>query len=182
MTLAAEAAPGSGGVIYLPYLAGEQAPYRDPHARAGWFYVSRKTWRSDLYRAVLEGVAYSMRAIQLLMPAPPAQEPAVPATLRLIGGESCSPLWAQIFADVFDCRVDVLTPADDVAARGAAFLAGRTVGWYSEAVPTYDFIKSQGTYVPDQYHAEIYDRRFEAFCKLYPSLRGLYGEISQDAQ
>jgi xylulokinase len=176
MTLAAESPAGSNGVIFLPYLSGEQAPYRDPNARAGWFHVHRKTWRSDLYRAVLEGVAFSMRAIQLLIPEP--QEGEDDVQLRLIGSETCTPLWAQIFADVFDCKLDLLAPYDDVVARGAAFIAGRSLGWFSGDAPDYAFIRSKGTYVPNGNNVEVYDRMFQVFCKLYPALHSSFQEMA----
>jgi xylulokinase len=180
MTLAAEAKPGSGGIIYLPYLAGEQAPYRDPNARGGWFFVHRGTWRSDLYRAVLEGVAYSLRAIQYLMPEPEtgSEQPE----LRLIGGESCTPLWATIFADVFNCRVDLLSPPDDVTARGAAFIAGKGLGWFSEGAADPNYIKIKATYVPNSEAAEIYDGMFSRFAKLYPALHAAFAEAAQPVE
>jgi xylulokinase len=181
MTLAAEASPGSGGVIFLPYLAGEQAPFRDPNARGGWFHVTRKTWRSDLYRAVLEGVAYSMRAIHMLMPngTPEGEEdgPEQNITLRLIGTEDCSPLWAQIFSDVFGCNLDLLSPADDVTARGVSYIAGKALGWYTEDVPNYEYIRSTGTYTPNLTNVEIYEKMFGVYCKLYPALHSSFNEM-----
>ncbi|MCL5994614.1 MAG: FGGY family carbohydrate kinase [Chloroflexi bacterium] len=177
MTLAAEAAPGSGGVVYLPYLAGEQSPYRDPNARGGWFFVHRGTWRSDLYRAVLEGVTYSLRAIQYLMPEPLPDVDEV--ELSLIGDENCSPLWATIFADVFNCRVELLSPPEDVSARGAAYIAGKALGWFAENLPPYDFLHSKGTFVPNAEVAEKYDRLFNVFVKLYPALHAAFSEVAQ---
>lgn len=183
MTLCAEASPGSGGVIFLPYLSGEQAPFRDPHARGGWFHVTRKTWRSDLYRAVLEGVVYSMRAIHMLMPASETEEESErdqneQVTLRLIGGADCTPFWAQIFADVFECQVDLLSPADDVTARGASYIAGKTLGWNQSDMPPYSYIRSTGTLVPNPINVEIYERMFEVYCKLYPALHASFNEMS----
>jgi len=175
MTLAAEAAVGSGGIIYLPYLSGEQAPFKDPNARGGWFNVSRRSWRSDLYRAVLEGVAYSLRAIQLILP---EAETTADPVLYLVGDENCTPFWAQIFADVFDCRVELLSPLDEVTARGAAYAAGRTMGWHSTATPPYEFISSKGTYVPNPMNVPIYERMFNIFYKLYPALRSAFAEMS----
>jgi sugar (pentulose or hexulose) kinase len=163
-------------VVYLPYLAGEQAPYRDPNARAGWFYISRKTFRSELYRSVLEGVAYSMRAIQMLMPEPPGEQPI---RLRLIGNESATPLWAQIFADVFDCPVELLTPADDVTARGAAFYALRGLDPTVGDRPRDAYIHIQNTYFPKYENVEIYDRMFGVFCRLYPALVGSFKEMAE---
>lgn len=175
MTLAAEAVVGSGGVIFLPYLSGERSPYYDPNARGGWFNLSRKTWRSDLYRAVLEGVAYSLHGVQLLLPEPPDEDGTV---LKLVGAESCTPFWAQIFADVFDCGVELLSPADDVTARGAAFCAGKTLGWYRRDAPPASFVKSSATFTPQVRSVEIYERMFRIFSKLYPALHNAFAEMA----
>ncbi|HEY3340653.1 MAG TPA: FGGY-family carbohydrate kinase, partial [Anaerolineae bacterium] len=176
MTLSAEAVPGSGGVIFLPYLDGEQAPFRDPNARGGWFHVTRRTWRSDLYRSVLEGVAYSMHAIQLLIPEPEVEEEPI---LRLVGDESCSPLWAQIFADVFDCRVDVLTPSGDVSARGAAYTVGLQLGWFANEVPSDEWLHINATYTPDENHVRIYEKMFTIYYQLYPALHNAFTEMAK---
>jgi xylulokinase len=176
MTLAAEAVPGSGGVIFLPYLDGEQAPFRDPNARGGWFHVTRKTWRSDLYRAVLEGVVYSMRAIQLLTPEPEVEADPI---LRLVGDESCSPLWAQIFADVFDCRVDVITPSGDVTARGAAYPVGQQLGWFANEVPPDEWLHISATYTPDENRVKIYEKMFTIYYQLYPALHSSFADMAK---
>ena len=176
MTLAAEAVPGSGGVIFLPYLNGEQAPFRDPNARGGWFHVTRKTWRSDLYRAVLEGVAYSLRAIQLLIPEPEVEGEPV---LRLVGDEACSPLWAQIFADVFDCHVDVITPSYEVTARGVAFAAGRTLGWFEGETLPDEWLHITATYTPDKDRVAIYEKLFTVYYQLYPALHSSFAEMAK---
>jgi xylulokinase len=175
MTLAAEAAPGSGGVIFLPYLIGEQAPFRDPLARAGWFHISKRTFRSDLYRAVLEGVTYSLRAIQMLIPEPEHQGEVV---LRLLGDDTCTPLWAQIFADVFNCRVDVLKPAGDVLARGAAFTVAKGLGWAEGDVPNAGWLPIEATYTPNMNSVEIYEKMFNIYYQLYPALRSSYAAMA----
>ena len=175
MALASEAPVGSGGIIYLPYIAGEQSPFRDPQARGAWVNISRRSWRSDFYRAVLEGVAFSLRAIQMILP-----ESGIEATpeLYLVGDDNCTPLWAQIFADVFDCKVEMLSPAEDVTARGAAYAAGRTMGWYDSLIPPYKYIDSKGTFMPNPMNVPVYERMFEIFFKLYPALRSAFVELS----
>ena len=58
---AEKAEPGCNGLIYLPYLMGERAPHLDPYARGVFFGLTAKHDRCDMIRAVMEGVAYSLR-------------------------------------------------------------------------------------------------------------------------
>ncbi len=173
--LVSEAPPGSGGIIFLPYLVGEQAPFRDPDARGGWFNVPKRMFRSELYRSVLEGVTYTLRAIQLLIPEPEHDGEMV---LRLLGESSCSPVWAQIFADVFNCHVDVLKPASDVVARGAALGAARDLGWCDRDAISADWLHIDETYLPNSDRVEIYERMFTIYYRLYPALRSTYAALA----
>lgn len=174
--LACEAPPGSNGVLYLPYLAGERAPFRDPNARGVFFGLHRNTRRRDLYRAVMEGVAFSMRAIRDTLPASDELERS---ELNLVGGGARSSVWPQIFADVFSCPVQVLAAPDEVAARGAALIAGRALGWYTGYVPAPGFFPVQATFQPEPAAVERYDRLFEVFLGLYPALRSSFAHLSQ---
>jgi xylulokinase len=176
-TLAGEAPPGSHGVLYLPYLGGERAPFRDANARGVFFGLTRRTIRQDLYRAVMEGVAFSMRAMRGIMPTP-ALEAGGPV-LSMVGGGARSPLWAQIFTDVFNCQVQVLAAPDEVATRGAAIIAGRALGWYASYMPAPDFFPIQAGFHPDPETAGRYDRLFEVFHNLYPVLRSNFAHLAQ---
>lgn len=173
--LAAEAPPGSNGVLYLPYLAGERAPFRDPNARGVFFGLHRTTTRHDLYRAVLEGVAFSMRAIRDTLPASDGLDQA---GFSLVGGGARSALWPQIFADVFDCPVQVLADPAEVTARGAALIAGRACGWHAGYVPAANFFPVEATFQPDSAVAEQYNRLFDAFRGLYPALRENFAQLA----
>ena len=175
--LASEAPPGSGGVLYLPYLAGERAPIRDPHARGVFFGLSRHTTRQCLYRAVLEGVAFSMRTIRDAML--PAEGANARPELSLVGGGARSALWGQVFADVFDCPVHALAAPGDVGARGAALLAGKALGWYDSYMPGAAFFPAQHSYVPDPQAVASYDRLYTVFQALYPALRSGFSALSQ---
>src|SRR5204863_1301714 len=58
---AAAIAPGADGVMWVPYLMGERTPYLDPHVRAALLGLSASHTRGHIARAVLEGVAFSLR-------------------------------------------------------------------------------------------------------------------------
>lgn len=172
---AGQAPAGCNGVFYLPYLAGERSPFRDANARGVFFGLSVNTTRQDLYRAVLEGVAFSMRAIRQTMG---LTAQVLPSELNLVGGGAKSHLWAQIFADVFNCRVKVLADPGDVGVRGAALIAGKAFGWYDSFMPGSAYFPVQSFFDPTPRAAQRYDRLFEVFYQLYPALQTSFAALA----
>jgi xylulokinase len=123
---AAEAPPGAGGLLFLPYLSGERSPHPDPLARGAFVGLTLSHDRRHMTRAVMEGVAYGLRdGLDLILE---AGTPA-PAQIRASGGGLASPLWRQILADVL--RSDIYVPSTtEGAAYGAAVLASVGAGWF----------------------------------------------------
>src|ERR1700716_3646522 len=120
--LAAEAAavpPGSDGLLWAPYLMGERTPHLDPEARAALIGLTASHTRGHVIRAILEGVAFSLRDSFTLF----AQMGVPVRSIRLGGGGARSPLWQQIQADVYGREVEVLE-AEEGAASGGGILAG----------------------------------------------------------
>ncbi|GGJ53896.1 xylulokinase [Deinococcus roseus] len=121
--MAAQSQPGSSGVTFKPYLAGERTPHLNPNLRASLSGLSLASNASDIVRSVLEGVAYSLKdALNIIQPLTPLKQ--VLAT----GGGSKSDLWVQILADVLE--IPVLKPAYvQGAAYGAALLGFKVAGF-----------------------------------------------------
>ncbi len=116
---AAEAPAGSDGVLWAPYLMGERTPHLDPHVRAALVGLTASHTRAHIVRAILEGVAFSLRDTLTIF-----AEMNVPVDrIRLGGGGARAPLWRQIQADVYGRPVEILA-AEEGAAYGAALLAG----------------------------------------------------------
>src|SRR6266576_3111909 len=116
---AASAPPGADGVLWAPYLMGERTPHLDPYARAALVGLTASHTRAHVIRAILEGVAFSLRDTFEIF-----TEMEVPVgTVRLGGGGARSPLWRQIQADVYGHDVEIVE-AEEGAAYGAALLAG----------------------------------------------------------
>lgn len=123
MAEAAAVPPGSGGLVFLPYLTGERCPYPDPTARAGWIGLTSRHTRAHLVRAVIEGVTFGMAQVLDLVRSIGVQVQAA----RLGGGGARSILWRQMQADIFGCPV-ALTNTEEGPAYGAALLAGVGAG------------------------------------------------------
>src|SRR5215469_3052780 len=116
---AAEIPAGSDGVLWTPYLMGERTPHLDPNARGALVGLAANHTRAHVVRAVLEGVAFSLKDTFSLF-----SEMRVPVRkVRLGGGGARSRLWRQIQADVYGQEVEILQ-AEEGAAYGAALLAG----------------------------------------------------------
>ena len=172
-TLAAQAQPGSGGVLYLPYLNGERSPFSDPLARAGFLGISGATTQADLVRAVMEGTAFAYRALR------EALRVTQHGPLVLAGGGAQSPVWAQILADVLGNPVQVAAAPGDAPARGAALIAGRALGWYASLTPGEDFSPAQARYTPLEPNVRRYDRLYAVFDGLYPALQASFAALAQ---
>ena len=124
MTEAAATAPvGSDGVLWAPYLMGERTPHLDPHARAALVGLSGSHTRAHVVRAVLEGVAFSLKDSFSIFEA--MQVPV--SHVRLGGGGARSALWRRIQADTYGYPVEIVA-AEEGAAYGAALLAGVGAG------------------------------------------------------
>src|SRR5262249_34087550 len=123
--MAGQSPPGSGGVIFTPWLYGERTPVEDRFVRGGVHNPSLSATRDDLVRAVFEGVALNARWLLR------AVERFTGHTLdpiRFIGGGARSAVWCQIFADVLGRTVEQVADPVNANARGAAMLAAVALG------------------------------------------------------
>ena len=120
---AATAPVGAGGLLFLPYLAGERWPLHDPVARGAFVGLTLRHRRAHLVRAVLEAAAFALRHV-----AAPAVAAGLPFTeLRVTGGTAASRLWNQVKADVVG--VEVAVPrVTEASVAGAAILAALGIG------------------------------------------------------
>ncbi len=163
---AAEAPPGSDGLLFLPYLSGERSPHPDPLARGAFVGLTLSHERRHLTRAVLEGVAFGLRDGLDLMVG--AGMPA-PAQIRASGGGTASELWRQILADVLGAEIATVNTTEG-AAYGAALLAAVGAGWF----PTVDAAIAacvQATVVASPGHdAARYTEVHALYRDLYPAL------------
>ncbi len=164
---AAEAPPGSDGVLFLPYMAGERSPIWNPDAKGVFYGLSFDKTRGHLIRSVLEGVAFSLEHNLRT-----AAETGIHVdTLNAMGGASNSVLWTQIKADVTGKTIRV--PSSDTATTlGAAILAGvgcGIYGSYGEAVNR--TIRMTRVQEPNPENKAVYDRAMERYLRLYEDLK-----------
>lgn len=166
---AARVAPGSDGLITLPYFMGERSPLWDPHIRASIVGLTPYHTRAHVYRSILEAVAFTLRQNMELVQ---AVDVALAPELRLVGGVAASNLWTQIIADVTGFPV-VRPTAESDAPLGDALMAAKAVGLvssYDDAVKTWVRFKEPVQPVAD--HAAVYDEAYARFRELYERLKG----------
>jgi xylulokinase len=167
---AAESVPaGSNGAIWLPYLMGERSPHLDAHARAAFIGLTLSHTTAHLTRAIMEGVAFSLRdSLEIFK-----ENGAQVNNIRVGGGGAKSPLWSQIQSDVYGQKIETLV-ADEGAAYGAAVLAGVGVGiWRSVDDACKKTIRVEEKFLPDRWNVAILNKQYEKYGKLYPLLRSM---------
>ncbi len=168
--LAEKVPPGSDGVLYLPYMAGERSPIWDPDAKAVFYGISFDKTKGHLVRAVMEGVAYSLEHNLRV-----AAETGVEVKeLIAMGGASNSVLWTQIKADVTGKTIKVPT-SDTATTLGAAMLAGAGVGIYEDFDQAVEqTIVITRTQEPNRRVAKIYRHAMEGYLQLYENLKDMF--------
>jgi xylulokinase len=115
----AEAPDRPAPLIFLPYLTGERTPHNDVEATGAFFGLTAATERSDLVRAVLEGVAYSFADAAACLGSAGTRL----AGAAIVGGGARSLLWVQILADVLGIPLTRYQSSEKGPAFGAARLA-----------------------------------------------------------
>ncbi len=173
--LAAEAEPGSGGVIFMPWLNGERTPVDDHTIRGGWTNLSLATTQADLVRSVFEGVAYNSRwlldVVERFVKRP------LPA-LNFIGGGARSDLWCQIHADVLDRPIRRVADPQHANARGAAFVASIALG-HATAEDLAARVRIDREFRPDPAVRPAYDRLYDEFENLYQATRKIHRRLNR---
>ena len=171
--LSAEAAavpPGAEGAFWAPYLMGERTPHLDPFARAAFVGLSASHTRGHMIRAILEGVAYSLKDTFTIF-----DEIRVPVErIRLGGGGARSPLWQQIQADVYAHEVEILK-AEEGAAYGAAILAGVGSGIWKSVDDACDAaVRVAKSVRPDKNVSAAMQHGYQTYRRIYPALHSIF--------
>ncbi len=170
---AAATEPGAEGLIFLPYLTGERCPIHDPEARGGFIGLTGLHEKGHFARAVLEGVAYSLRQVHALIAANSPDSQGT-GTVVLAGGGAASPLWRQIFADVFQMPVQTVYGSAEGGSFGAALVAGVTAGVWPNLTEAVRLIRTESETLPDPSRAALYAELYERYTQAYGALRPLF--------
>lgn len=171
LTADAAAVPaGANNLLWAPYLMGERTPHLDPNARAALVGLTASHTRGHIVRAILEGVAFSLRDSFEIF-----REMNVPVeSIRLGGGGARSKLWRQIQADIYGHAVDIVQ-AEEGAAYGAALLAGVGGGlWSSVDDACADVVRVIDRIEPNPAAVKVLAPLYRSYRELYPALRKVF--------
>lgn len=170
---AAQIAPGSDGLLCLPYLSGERAPIWNADARGCFFGMSLHHERAHFIRAAMEGVIFSVYAVGKALQDLSGEF----RTVRASGGFVQSPLWCQILADIFGTEV-MIPESHQSSSWGAAILVLYALGLVDELDAYKDALGEGRRFIPNSNHHQTYQTLFEIYEEVYSSLVNPFSRIA----
>ena len=159
--------PGSGGVIFTPWLHGNRCPFEDPSAAGMFFNIRLETGKTELISAVLEGVCFHLRWML------ECQDRKLKTSdpVRFVWGGALSPVTCQRLADITGRTVEVVSSPQNVGAVGAAAVTGVGLGLIPDLDAVGTFIPAAARYTPDPARTAAYQPYYAVFKHLYRSNR-----------
>lgn len=160
---ASNSKPGANGVTALTCIQGSHTRVKNENARGGFFGITLGTTKADLAQAILEGICFEMRDIMDMNQKLSGQVKHV----RLCGGVAKSPMWCQMFADIFNKPVE-LTEVSELGALGAAMCAGIGAGLFADCKDAVSkCVKVTHIYTPDLSKVKEYEKAFAVWERCY---------------
>ncbi len=157
------------GILVLPHFAGAATPYMDMGAKGAVIGLTVEHTTSDLYRAMMEGVAYEMMLNMEYL----EKAGIRPEKLRATGGGASSEVWMQMKADVLNIPVTSLGSAE-AGAAGCAMMAGIAAGVFgSLEEAAKKLVSEKKTYYPRKEQHDIYRKHYERYRQVYRAVRPL---------
>ena len=168
----ASAAPGAGGVIFLPYMLGERSPRWNPNARGAFIGMNLATTRAEMFRSLLEGVTMNLGLIVRIF-----RESLPIDAIRVIGGGAKGSVWRQMMADIYDAPIEKLNVLEEATSMGAAILAGIASGAFADFSAIERFIAVEEVTEPNPENQKIYEQLLPIFDEAYFALCGVYDRL-----
>jgi xylulokinase len=168
MAEAAASPAGARGVMFLPHMSAAGCPVVDAHSLGAFVGLSNFARRSDMLRAIIEGLDYQVLDIVTAL-----KTGLGISTDRLVsvGGATRNAFWMQNKADITGLSIEV-PEVEEATPLGAAILAGIGVGLYHNEQDAFEQVYKPGkTYLPDPTLASRYARWYEIYKQLHPVLK-----------
>jgi xylulokinase len=173
--MASAAPPGAEGLLFLPYIYGERSPHLDPRARGAFIGLTSRHDKSHMTRAVMEGVAFSLRDSLEAM----RELGTSPQEIRITGGGARSDLWRRILADVLGVPI-ARTATDEGPAYGAALLAGVASGQFRDVAEATSTVSLRADVdEPEPRRQRVYDACYAVYGSLYPATADAMHRLSE---
>lgn len=163
--LSAQVAPGSEGLMLMPFLTGERSPNWNPSIRAALIGLDLAHGPGHFTRAAMEGVAYRLKSVF----EPIVETAGEVRSVRIGGGFIASPTWVQIVADVLNSPLEILEEPQG-SAFGAVVLAWLAIGRIKTLGESASLSQVNRVVYPNQEHAKFYENQYSHYKQLYDRL------------
>lgn len=165
---------GSNGVIFTPWLHGNRCPFEDPNASGMFFNIKIETGKTEMIRAVLEGICFHLKWML------ECQDKKIITSeeIRFVGGGALSPVTCQMLADILQRKIITVEDSQDVGAVGAAVLVGIGLGIIPSIDKVSDFVQTKQVFIPNPENKAIYEKNYTVFKELYSSNKKLFKKIN----
>ena len=161
---------GSDGVLFTPWLHGNRCPFEDPNARGMFYNLSIETGKSEMIRAVVEGVCLHMR----WMLETQEKKTKTSDTVRFVGGGALNDSTSQILADCIGKKVETVASPQNVGSVGAAVVVAVGLGVIDSIEDAGKLIEAEKTFIPNKDNKPVYDKMFAAYKELYAANKKIF--------
>ncbi len=172
--IASRVQPGSEGLLFHPYMAGERAPLWNAHARASFFGLGLHHKKEHMIRAVLEGIVMNLYTVLLAL----EELIGTPTRVQATGGFSRSELWRQMLADIFNQEVSI-PESFESSCLGAVVLGMYGRGEIASLEAVKEMVGGTHTHHPNPEAVKAYEQLMPLFIRIPRLLEHEYNEIAE---
>ena len=165
---------GSNGVIFAPWLHGNRCPFEDPNSRGIFLNLSLETGKSEMIRAVVEGVCMHMR----WMLETQDKKTKTSDVIRFVGGGALNDSTSQILADCTGKIVETVESPQNLGSVGAAVVVAVGLGIIDKVEDAGLLIKADKTFTPNADNKPAYDKAFAAYKEIYASNKKIFAMLN----
>lgn len=167
---------GSNGVVFTPWLHGNRCPFEDPNSRGMFFNISLETGKSEMIRAVVEGVCFHMRWLLETE----AKKVSTSNTIRFVGGGALNDVTCQILADCTGRTVETVDSPQNIGAVGAAVTIAVGTGLIKNIGEAKKLIPAAKVFKPNPALKPVYDRNYKVYTNLYKANKENFAILNGD--
>ncbi|MDD6011900.1 MAG: FGGY-family carbohydrate kinase [Oscillospiraceae bacterium] len=161
---------GSNGVLFTPWLHGNRCPFEDPNSRGVFFNLSIETGKSEMIRAVVEGVCLHMRWLLETH----EKKTETSEVIRFVGGGALNDSTSQILADCLGRKVETVASPQNVGSVGAAVVIAVGLGIIDSIDDAGKLVTAEKSFTPNAANKAVYDKNFEAYKQMYASNKKIF--------
>ena len=157
--------PGANGVIFTPWLHGSRCPFEDTNAAGMFFNIRVETDKSDMIRAVLEGICYHLRWLLECV----ERKVKTSDTIRFVGGGALSSVTCQMLSDITGRVIETVNNPQETGTVGTALVVAAGLKKIDVLELARELVKVSRVYRPSPENKEVYERNYKVFKRLYKS-------------